>query len=99
VARNIRVVLVFNPAWAGPGGNDPCRDLASQPIRSGGPIATVDANLCVDGRTVAWLVADGEAGNGPTDPRFVHLMNEVMQNLLPPLGPIERGMDSDRIPF
>jgi hypothetical protein len=93
---NHRAVFVFNPAWRGPALDEVCRDPAAAATRPPGAEPTrVAATFCAAERAVSWLVAEGNAGTGPGDPLYRQLMGQVMLNLLPPMGPLDRQGDRD----
>lgn len=84
VAANIRIVIVFNPGWAGPGMDDVCRNAAALPLApEAGPNLRIAATLCADNRAVSWLVAEAPKPAGPDDRTFRRLMDQVLVNLLP----------------
>lgn len=84
VAANIRVVIVFNPGWKGPGMDDACRNAGALPLGPGGGASLrIAATLCADNRAISWLVAEAPTPKGPDDPAFRRLMDQVLVNLLP----------------
>lgn len=83
-AANIRIVIVFNPGWRGPGMDDVCRNAGALPLAPGeGPTLRIVATLCADNRAVSWLVADAPKPASPDDRAFRRLMDQVLVNLLP----------------
>jgi len=83
VASNIRLVLLFNPGFKGPAGNEACVNADALPQGPAGDRLRVAATLCVDGKAVSWLVGEGPAASGTDDAKFRNLMDQVLLNLLP----------------
>jgi hypothetical protein len=91
---NLRLVLVFNPGFNGPGDDRACQDFAGLPVAPPGETLRLTADFCYNGRSLTRLTAATPAPSGPDDPRFRQAMAEVLANLLPPVDQLERERGS-----
>ncbi|HEY4135883.1 MAG TPA: hypothetical protein VGO34_11785 [Alphaproteobacteria bacterium] len=88
VTRNFAVVLVFNPAFRESGMDSVCTPgNAPQTIPGDSKTLRVAANVCLEGKSISWLYAEGPAPKALGDANFRKLTDQIVIKLFPEWSP------------
>ncbi|MBT3790482.1 MAG: hypothetical protein HN725_13995 [Alphaproteobacteria bacterium] len=77
-----RLVLVFNPASPLTNGDTLCAN-SNPEIAAPGERTTIIAAFCHDNRNVTRATGEGDVQSGLHDPRFIELLNDLIEETLP----------------